>query len=173
MKKTIKNTVAILILISAANLWAQKGKQEIMYREDSKFIQPTLSEDLIISTLPSLKTKISKVDAALKEMTQKNNIIGFQIAIVSNNKIIETMHYALSNLQKSVLVDFLKELGIGFCTNSGIKNSVIAPSEAVGPGMYICPEENVSILILANSNGLLPENYLKKNANLYTTEKNN
>lgn len=133
-----------------------------MYREDSKFIQSTLSEDLTISTLPSLKTKISKVDAALKEMTQKNNIIAFQGAIVSNNKIIETMHYGLSNLQESVLVDFLKELAIGFYTNSGMKNPVIASLGTVRPGMYICPEENVSILILANSHGLLPEDYLKK-----------
>ncbi|MEO6174139.1 MAG: serine hydrolase domain-containing protein [Flavobacterium circumlabens] len=105
MTKIIKNTVAVLILISTTNLWAQKVKQEIMYREDSKFIQPTLSEDLIIPILSAEKVKVSKVDAALKDMIQKNNIIGLQLAIVSNNKIVKTMNYGLANIQDSVWVD--------------------------------------------------------------------
>lgn len=171
MKKTIKNTVAVLILISTANVWAQKGKQEIMYREDSKFIQPTLSEDLIIPTLPSVQTKIRKVDAALKEMTQKNNIV-FQVAIVSNNEIVETMDYGLSNLENSVLVDFLKEFAMDFYTKSGMKNPVLTSLGALRSEKCIYPEDNVSILIVANSHGLLPEDYLKKNTNLDTTEKN-
>ena len=105
MKKIIKNTIAVLILISTTNLWAQKGKQEIMYREDSKFIQPTLSEDLIIPVLSAENAKVSKVDAVLKDMIQKNNSIGLQLAIVSNNKIVKTMNYGLANIQDSVWVD--------------------------------------------------------------------
>lgn len=50
-------------------------------------------------------SQADKVDVAIKDIIQKNNIIGLQLAVVKNNKIVKTMHYGLSNVQDSVLVD--------------------------------------------------------------------
>ncbi len=46
MKKMIKHTIGILILISSLNLFSQEKKQEIKYNEASRAIRPTLFADL-------------------------------------------------------------------------------------------------------------------------------
>ncbi|MBF4518576.1 beta-lactamase family protein [Flavobacterium sp. ANB] len=46
-----------------------------------------------------------KVDNVVREMIQKNNIIGLQLAVVKDNKIVKELNYGLSNIQDSVLVD--------------------------------------------------------------------
>ncbi|OXB23412.1 hypothetical protein B0A80_10715 [Flavobacterium tructae] len=46
MKKMIKHTIGILILISSLNLFSQEKKQEIKYNETSKVIKPALFADL-------------------------------------------------------------------------------------------------------------------------------
>ncbi|WP_316634267.1 hypothetical protein [uncultured Flavobacterium sp.] len=46
MKRIIKNTIGILILMSASNLFSQESNQEIKYNEISKSIKPTLFADL-------------------------------------------------------------------------------------------------------------------------------
>jgi len=52
MKHIMKATVIVLfIIINTVKLCAQKAKQDIVYREDSKFVNPILSQSLIKSNL--------------------------------------------------------------------------------------------------------------------------
>lgn len=46
-----------------------------------------------------------KADIVIKDMMQKNKIIGLQLAVVKNNKIIKTSHYGLANIEDSISVD--------------------------------------------------------------------
>lgn len=62
--------------------------------------------------------KEKKVEVVIKDMIQKNNITGLQLAIVSNNKIVKTMNYGLSNIQDSVLVDSETVFSINSMTKS-------------------------------------------------------
>ena len=56
MKQIIKATVIILLVINTTKLLAQRAKQDIVYQEDSKFINPISSQDLANANLSENKT---------------------------------------------------------------------------------------------------------------------
>lgn len=68
--------------------------------------------------------------------------------------------------------DLLNGYAIGFYTSSRIKNPVIASIGGVMSGMYIYPKDNIAVIILTNSHGFHPEDYLEEIANLYIAENN-
>lgn len=59
---------------------------------------------IFIST-NAIYSQVEKVDNVIKDMIQKNNIIGLQLAVVKDDKIVKTLNYGLSNIQDSILVD--------------------------------------------------------------------
>lgn len=61
MKQIIKAIVIILLITNTTKCWSQKTKQDIVYREDSKFVNPISSESLV-------KSNLSKKEA-LQEIT--------------------------------------------------------------------------------------------------------
>ncbi|MFV8340785.1 serine hydrolase domain-containing protein [Flavobacterium sp. XS2P39] len=50
-------------------------------------------------------SQVDKVDVAIKELMQKNRIIGLQLAIIKDNVIVKTSHYGLANIEDSIAVD--------------------------------------------------------------------
>lgn len=50
-------------------------------------------------------SQVDKVDSAIKNLMQKNKIVGLQLAVVKNNAIIKTANYGLASLQDSIPVD--------------------------------------------------------------------
>ncbi|MCV9928371.1 beta-lactamase family protein [Flavobacterium sp. LS1R49] len=50
-------------------------------------------------------SQTDKVDIVIKDLMQKNKIIGLQLAVVKNNKIIKTSYYGLASIQDSIAVD--------------------------------------------------------------------
>jgi CubicO group peptidase (beta-lactamase class C family) len=50
-------------------------------------------------------SQVDKVDLAIKNLMQKNKIVGLQLAVVKNNKIVKTGNYGLANIQDSIAVD--------------------------------------------------------------------
>jgi len=50
-------------------------------------------------------SQIDKTDIAIKELMQKHKIVGLQLAVIKNNKIVKSSNYGLSNIQDSIVVD--------------------------------------------------------------------
>lgn len=50
-------------------------------------------------------SQIDKTDIAIKGLMQKHKIVGLQLAVVKNNKIVKSSNYGLSNIQDSIAVD--------------------------------------------------------------------
>jgi CubicO group peptidase (beta-lactamase class C family) len=50
-------------------------------------------------------SQVDKVDDAIKNLMKKNRIIGLQLAVVKNNKIVKTSNYGLANIEDSSAVD--------------------------------------------------------------------
>lgn len=57
----------------------------------------------IVSTLTY--AQVDKVDIAIKDLMQKNRIIGLQLAVVKDHKIVKTSTYGLASIQDSIAVD--------------------------------------------------------------------
>ena len=49
--------------------------------------------------------QVDKVDDAIKNLMQKNRIVGLQLAVIKNNKIVKTSNYGLANIEDSIAVD--------------------------------------------------------------------
>lgn len=50
-------------------------------------------------------SQVDKADIAIKDLMKKNKIVGLQLAVVKNNKIVKTSNYGLGNIQDSIAVD--------------------------------------------------------------------
>jgi CubicO group peptidase (beta-lactamase class C family) len=50
-------------------------------------------------------SQVDNVDIAIKDLMQKNKIVGLQLAVVKNNKIVKSSNYGLANIQDSIAVD--------------------------------------------------------------------
>lgn len=50
-------------------------------------------------------SQIDKTDIAIKDLMQKHKIVGLQLAVIKNNKIVKSSNYGLSNIQDSIAVD--------------------------------------------------------------------
>ena len=46
-----------------------------------------------------------KVDLAIKELIQKNKIVGLQLSVIKENVIVKTSHYGFANIQDSIAVN--------------------------------------------------------------------
>lgn len=53
----------------------------------------------------SAYSQVDQVDTAIKGLMQKHKIIGLQLAVIKDNKIVKTSHYGLANVQDSIPVD--------------------------------------------------------------------
>jgi CubicO group peptidase (beta-lactamase class C family) len=53
----------------------------------------------------STYSQVDKVDSAIKDLMQKNKIVGLQLAVIKNNVIVKTGHYGLANIEDSIAVD--------------------------------------------------------------------
>ena len=50
-------------------------------------------------------SQIDKVDVLIKDLMQKHKIVGLQLAVINDNRIVKTSSYGLSNIQDSIAVD--------------------------------------------------------------------
>jgi CubicO group peptidase (beta-lactamase class C family) len=50
-------------------------------------------------------SQVDKADFAIKDLMQKHKIVGLQLAIIKNNKIVKSSNYGLSNIEDSIAVD--------------------------------------------------------------------
>jgi CubicO group peptidase (beta-lactamase class C family) len=50
-------------------------------------------------------SQVDKVDSAIRELMKKNRIVGLQLAVVKNNKIVKAANYGIANIQDSIAVD--------------------------------------------------------------------
>lgn len=63
---------------------------------------------LLISLLTVFNNTYSqedKVDFAIKELIQKNKIVGLQLSVIKENVIVKTSHYGFANIQDSIAVN--------------------------------------------------------------------
>jgi CubicO group peptidase (beta-lactamase class C family) len=63
-------------------------------------------------------SQVDKVDDAIKNLMQKNRIVGLQLAVIKNNKIVKTSHYGLANIEDSIAVDSETVFSINSMTKS-------------------------------------------------------
>ena len=50
-------------------------------------------------------SQVDKVDIAIKDLMQKNRIVGLQLAVIKDNVIVKTSHYGLASVEDSIAVD--------------------------------------------------------------------
>ena len=50
-------------------------------------------------------SQADKVDNAIKDLMQKNRIVGLQLAVIKDNVIVKTSHYGLASVEDSIAVD--------------------------------------------------------------------
>ncbi len=50
-------------------------------------------------------SQVDKVDTTIKKLMKDNRIVGLQLAVIKDNKIIKTGHYGLANIEDSIPVD--------------------------------------------------------------------
>jgi CubicO group peptidase (beta-lactamase class C family) len=50
-------------------------------------------------------SQADKVDIAIKDLMQKNRIVGLQLAVIKDNAIVKTSHYGLASVEDSIAVD--------------------------------------------------------------------
>jgi len=63
-------------------------------------------------------SQADKVDVVIKDLMQKNKIVGLQLAVVKNNSIVKTSHYGLANIEDSIAVDNETVFSINSMTKS-------------------------------------------------------
>lgn len=63
-------------------------------------------------------SQIDKTDIAIKELMQKHKIVGLQLAVIKNNKIVKSSNYGLSNIQDSIAVDHKTVFSINSMTKA-------------------------------------------------------
>jgi len=49
-------------------------------------------------------SQVDKVDNAIKDLMQKNRIVGLQLAVIKDNAIVKTGHYGLASVEDSIAV---------------------------------------------------------------------
>ncbi|MGO4821781.1 MULTISPECIES: serine hydrolase domain-containing protein [unclassified Flavobacterium] len=59
-----------------------------------------------------------KVDDAINKVMQKNKIVGLQLAVIKDNKIVKTSQYGLANIEDSIAVDSETVFSINSMTKS-------------------------------------------------------
>ena len=146
MKTTIKNAICIRILMNTINLFSQKKKQDIVYEEPSRFIESPLAVG---------KAKTSQVYD--KRIPNKNR-----------NSVLRNIN--LSSFQKeesnSVLISKLMKLMIPQKDSC----EIIASQANVKSGLIIYHKDDVTAIILTDSNSFRSEDYLEKITSLYLEE---
>lgn len=50
-------------------------------------------------------SQVDKTDFAIKDLMQKHKIVGLQLAVIKNNKIVKISHCGLANIEDSISVD--------------------------------------------------------------------
>lgn len=106
MKRTIKSTICILIVMNASQLFSQDYKKHKMFSHNAETYKISrFADGTEIGYMPDNTTLDNTINKRIKEIIQQNSIIGLQLAVVKKNTIVKTMHYGLSNIQDSILVD--------------------------------------------------------------------
>ncbi|MGL3001513.1 serine hydrolase domain-containing protein [Flavobacterium sp. RSSB_23] len=63
-------------------------------------------------------SQVDKVDNAIKDLMQKNKIVGLQLAVIKDNAIVKTGHYGLASVEDSIAVDSQTIFSINSITKS-------------------------------------------------------
>lgn len=63
-------------------------------------------------------SQVDKVDNAIKDLMQKNRIVGLQLAVIKDNAIVKTGHYGLASVEDSIAVDSQTIFSINSITKS-------------------------------------------------------
>jgi CubicO group peptidase (beta-lactamase class C family) len=59
----------------------------------------------ILTVFNNTYAQEDKVDLAIKELIQKNKIVGLQLSVIKDNVIVKTSHYGFANIQDSIAVN--------------------------------------------------------------------
>ena len=83
-----------------------------------RFLKKTMILVAVFAVSTIAHSQADKVDIAIKELMQKNKIVGLQLAVVKNNAIVKTGHYGLANIEDSTAVDDETVFSINSMTKS-------------------------------------------------------
>lgn len=59
----------------------------------------------LLTVFNNIYSQEDKVDLAIKELIQKNKIVGLQLSVIKENVIVKTSHYGFANIQDSIAVN--------------------------------------------------------------------
>lgn len=94
----------------------------LVKKMDKKKMKKHLAKTMILLAVLTVSTnsysQVDKVDIAIKDLMQKNKIVGLQLAVVKNNKIVKTGHYGLATIEDSITVDNETVFSINSMTKS-------------------------------------------------------
>ncbi|RTY82677.1 class A beta-lactamase-related serine hydrolase [Flavobacterium sp. ZB4P23] len=68
-------------------------------------MKKTLLLIALLTVFNNTYSQEDKVDLAIKELIQKNKIVGLQLSVIKENVIVKTSHYGFSNIQDSIAVN--------------------------------------------------------------------
>jgi CubicO group peptidase (beta-lactamase class C family) len=63
-------------------------------------------------------SQVDKVDDVIKNIMQKNRIVGLQLAVIKDNAVVKTSHYGLASVEDSIAVDKQTIFSINSITKS-------------------------------------------------------
>ncbi|RTZ08234.1 class A beta-lactamase-related serine hydrolase [Flavobacterium bomense] len=68
-------------------------------------MKKTLLLIALLTVFNNIYSQEDKVDLAIKELIQKNKIVGLQLSVIKENVIVKTSHYGFANIQDSIAVN--------------------------------------------------------------------
>ncbi|RTY70576.1 class A beta-lactamase-related serine hydrolase [Flavobacterium sp. GSP27] len=68
-------------------------------------MKKTLLLIALLTVFNNTYSQEDKVDLAIKELIQKNKIVGLQLSVIKENVIVKTSHYGFANIQDSIAVN--------------------------------------------------------------------
>lgn len=142
------------------------------FRQPSKLSGSFRNSDLIYSyeVIPENLRTSAGIYSTATEVAQW--VIALQNYTLLKEENLKTLWtpMILNNGETRGMNNFLNEYSIGFYATSRVENPVIASLDGFGSGVYIYPKDNVSVIILTNTQGFHPEEYLDRIASLYLEE---
>lgn len=112
-------------------------------------------------------SQVDKVDTVVKDLMQKNKIVGLQLAVIKNNKIVKASSYGLANIQDSIAVDnetvfsinSMNKAFTGVAIMQLVENGKISLDDSISKYLDSLPNtwRNISIKQLATHTSGVPD----------------
>ncbi|PAM91857.1 hypothetical protein B4N84_23835 [Flavobacterium sp. IR1] len=116
MKRAIKNTICILILMNASNLFSQDYKKHKMFSHNAEIYKISRFTDGIeAGYMPDNTTLDNTVNKRIKEIIQQNKIIGLQLIENNKLKLEDPISKYIDSLPKTLQNITIKQLFMYIC----------------------------------------------------------